>query len=265
MEEKPKRELRLRQIALVARDLEHTLDDLSAVLGLPEPYRDPGVGVFGLANGVFPIGDTFLEVVSPVRERTSAGRFLERRGGDGGYMVIVQSNRIETERNRLEGMGVRIVWETALEDIATLHIHPADIGGAIVSVDAAVPPASWRWAGPGWETKPASKLVAEIVGVEIEAADPEAMARRWARVLGCRSPGRVAERIEVELDRGRIGFVAGGNGRGEGIRALEVAVSPRTPDAVSRVLAAARARGVACQGSSLSICGTEIRLLESTV
>ena len=30
---------------------------------------------------------------------------------------------------------------------------PRDVGGAIVSLDRPLPPASWRWAGPGWEEK----------------------------------------------------------------------------------------------------------------
>ena len=37
-------------------------------------FRDPGVAAFGLQNAVMPIGRTFLEVVSPVQEGTTAGR-----------------------------------------------------------------------------------------------------------------------------------------------------------------------------------------------
>ena len=37
--------LRLRQIALAARDLEATVEHLRAVLGLEVGFRDPGVGV----------------------------------------------------------------------------------------------------------------------------------------------------------------------------------------------------------------------------
>ena len=57
--------MRLRQLALAAHDLEPTLEALCDVLGIEVGFRDPGVGAFGLANGVMPVGDTFLEVVSP--------------------------------------------------------------------------------------------------------------------------------------------------------------------------------------------------------
>src|SRR5262249_5880592 len=82
--------MRLRQVALPAAAVDPTLAALQRVLGLGEPFRDPGVTEFGLVNGVFALGDTFLEVVSPARPGTTAGRWLERRGGDAGYMAIFQ-------------------------------------------------------------------------------------------------------------------------------------------------------------------------------
>src|SRR5207302_11197019 len=108
--------MHIRQIALVARDLEPVVADLCAVLGLEVAFHDPGVGEFGLHNAVMPVGSTFLEVVSPVREGTTAGRLLDKRGGDGGYMVILQTDDLDTARTRLGPLGVRIVWQIAPDD-----------------------------------------------------------------------------------------------------------------------------------------------------
>ena len=36
------------------------------------------------------IRTNFLEIVAPVKNNTAAGRYLDRRKGDGGYMVICQ-------------------------------------------------------------------------------------------------------------------------------------------------------------------------------
>ena len=139
--------MRLRQVALVARELDPSVKELSEALKIEVAYNDPGVETFGLRNALLPIGDTFLEVISPLRDGTTAGRYLDRRGGDYGYMAIFQTDDLEAERARLDKLGVRIVWEAALEDAATLHLHPRDIGGAIVSLDSMQPPESWRWAG----------------------------------------------------------------------------------------------------------------------
>jgi len=110
--------MRLRQVALVARELDPVVADLTAVLGIEVAFHDPGVAEFGLRNAVMPVGDTFLEVVSPVQETTTAGRWLERHGGDGGYMVILQTEDLEADRRRLARLGIRLVWQIALDDIA---------------------------------------------------------------------------------------------------------------------------------------------------
>src|SRR5487761_2749186 len=80
------RGVRLRQAVLVASDLQPLVARLQEELGLDEPFRDPGVGEFGLANAVFAIGDCFLEIVSPVTGGTAAtwlcstSRASSRRG-----------------------------------------------------------------------------------------------------------------------------------------------------------------------------------------
>ena len=114
------------------------------------PFHDPEVGRFGLTNAVFAVGDTFVEVVAPAPPDTTAGRYLKRRGGDGGYMAIFQVRDLAAARRRVAGLGVRVVWTADLPDIAATHLHPADVPGAIVSLDWAAPEQSWRWAGPSW-------------------------------------------------------------------------------------------------------------------
>src|SRR5207248_2965759 len=236
--------MHIRQIALVARQLAPVVADLTAVLGIEVGFRDPGVAEFGLHNAVMPVGATFLEVVSPAREGTTAGRLLDKRGGDGGYMVIVQTANLEAARTRLGALGVRIVWQIALDDIATVHLHPRDVGGAIVSLDEPRPPESWRWAGPGWKGRVRTDVVHGIASATIESPEPERLAGRWAEVLGLPAPRRSGGGFELALQPGVIRFVAAGDGN-EGIAAVGVAaVDPR------RALATAHARGLRTTGES---------------
>lgn len=212
--------VRIRQVALVARELDPVVDDLCGVFDLAVAFHDPGVEVFGLRNAVLPVGDTFLEVVSPVRPGTTAGRLLDRRGGDGGYMVIFQTSDLGADRARLAGLGVRIVWEITLDDIAAVHLHPRDVGGAIVSFDEPRPSASWRWAGPTWQDAVRTDVVRAISGVTIAALDPARMAARWTAVLGV-SAGK-ASATELRLERSVIRFVAADE-HGEGVVAVTLA------------------------------------------
>src|SRR5580704_10526709 len=219
--------VRLRQVALVAGDCGRVAGELRDAFGWPEPFRDPGVSRFGLTNAVFAAGDTFVEVVAPAEPGTTAGRYLDRRGGDGGYMAIFQVPDLEAARARLAGLGVRVVWTADLPDIAGTHLHPKDVPGAIVSLDWAAPPQSWRWAGPAWTGGAPAHAPGGVTGLTIEVADPAAAARRWAQVLGltAETTGPAAV-VELPASRQRLEFVAAGAGHGEGITAITIAGLP---------------------------------------
>jgi hypothetical protein len=177
--------VRLRQVALVARDLQGACGQLEATLGVRDPFADPGVGEFGLTNAVYELGDTFLEVVSPVRDGTTAGRYLAKRGGDAGYMAIFQVPDTPAVRDRAVAMGLRIVWQADLADISGTHLHPKDMPGAIVSFDTPLPPESWRWGGPRWTGRaPADRVAAgAITGITVRLVDVDAGAKQWMSLL----------------------------------------------------------------------------------
>ena len=248
--------MRIRQIALVARELEPVVSDLCAVFGIEVAYRDPGVKVFGLENAVMPVGETFLEVVSPVAEGTTAGRYLARRGSDGGYMVIVQVEELESHRQRLKDLAIRIAWETDQGAAATIHLHPKDLGGAIMSIDAMDPWESWAWAGPDWRSAVRTDAVTRVAAVEIEAADPEAMAARWAAALGRKAPEPGVTQALIALEGCEIRFVPAGDARVEGVCGIDLVVTDR-----ARVLAAARDRGCGAGEDAVRIGGARFRLV----
>jgi hypothetical protein len=246
--------MRLRQVALAVRALEPALGQLRRVLGLGEPFHDPGVAVFGLENAVLPVGDGFLELVSPVKPDTSAGRWLARRGGDAGYMAIFQTGDLADARARVERLGVRVVWQTALPGAATIHLHPRDLGGAIVSIDAMEPPESWEWAGPGWRERVRSEVASGLVGAVLEAADPEKLAARWGEVLAVRPQPEADGSFSLALERGtRVRFVPNADASEPALAAVEIALRDRT-----RFDAEARAAGLHDPVGTPRIAGTRI-------
>jgi hypothetical protein len=220
---------RLRQVALVAHDCGRVTAELSRAFGWTRPFRDPGVGRFGLTNAVFAVGDTFLEIVAPVRPGTTAGRYLDRRGGDGGYMAIFQVPDLAAARDRLAGLGVRVVWTADLPDIAATHLHPKDVPGAIVSLDWAAPAQSWRWAGPSWTGRAPEHAGGGVRGLTIEVNDPPAAGARWAAVLGIPvtrgggTGGGQATVVELPGSGQWLRFVPAQAARGEGITGITIA------------------------------------------
>lgn len=235
--------LRLRQIALVAHDLRPVEQAICDELGLEMCYRDPGLSQFGLRHGLYPIGDHILEVVVPKRDGTAAGRYLDRRGGDGGYMVLLQTDDVDRERSRVTDAGLRIVHEGGHEgdgeSIHGLHLHPKDVGGAILSIDQSDPPESWGWAGHDWQYHSLDGVVTDLVAVDIQADDPEAMAQRWAVAVG-----RPVHDGVMDVDDAQIRFVQATDGRGDGMSAVDLVATDR-----------GRA------GETLTLCGTAFNLV----
>src|SRR5204862_4529344 len=91
---------RLRQAVLAASDPAPVAHLIESELGGHEPFHDTGVAHFGLQNAVYAIGDTFVEIVSPIRDDTAVGRHLDRTGGDSGYMAMFEVDDVDATRRR---------------------------------------------------------------------------------------------------------------------------------------------------------------------
>lgn len=245
--------LRIRQIVFAVRDLAHGRSQLAALLGLGAPFRDPDVAVFGIDNAVYVFGDQFIELISPMQDGTAAGRSLDRRG-DGGYMLLLQTDDFERDSARIAKLGVRTVWHAEVDDIRAMHLHPKDLGGAIVSVDQPKPAAAWRWGGPDWQPQTGRAGEQRVVGITIEANDPHAMAARWAEVLGLAAPLAIDGGRRLALEGGQIDFV-GTTDREEGIVGFTLEVADPT-----RVLEAARKLGLLVDGDAVDAIGTRLVL-----
>lgn len=215
--------MRLRQAVLVAAELEPVETALRDALGLGEPFRDPGVAEFGLDNAVFALGDCFLEVISPARPETAAGRYLARHG-DGGYMAIFDLEDLDGARARAQRLGIRVVWRIDLPDISGTHLHPADTRGAIVSLDQSRPYGTWRWGGPEWTERVGDGAPGRLAGITVAVSDPAAVAARWAQVLGVSAQNGGEPRLA--LDESEVRFAEAPDERGEGLIEIAVELPP---------------------------------------
>jgi hypothetical protein len=142
-------------------------------------------------------------------------------------MAIYEVDDLDAREAALHEQGVRIVWSGDLPDIRGRHLHPADVGGAIVSIDQPVPNGAWRWGGPSWVAHSHTSVVTGIAGVVIGARDPVAMRARW-RTVG----------VEHAVTFQPAGV------RGEGLDELELVATDRR-----------RA------GEEMRLCGITVRLV----
>ena len=208
----------LRQLVMVSSLRDPIVNSLCNLFDIKVSFNDPGVAHFGLENAVLPVGTDFLEVVSPVEENTTAGRYLDRRNGDGGYMVIIQVDDFLAAKQSVKENDITVVWESDHPEARAIHLHPKQMGGAILSLDWMDPKESWKWAGPNWDKFVNTSLVNRFVGVEIQAENPEDMKNTWKSVLNLKS-----ERVtghQINLDNTWIRFIEDEDGRGAGVSAF---------------------------------------------
>lgn len=254
--------LRLRQIALVADRLAPVEQELVDVLGLEVCYRDPGVAHFGLENALMPIGNQLLEVVAPVRDQTAAGRYLERRGGNGGYMVITQCDDHEPRRRRVEQLGVRVVNQFETDEFRNMQLHPKDTGGSFFEIDEQFGPGAhdldgpWEPAGNDWQRARRLERVTGIAAAEVQCDDPAAVAARWSEIAEIPVTTDRGGHPTLALDNATVRFVPCRDGRPEGLGGIDLAAAD-----ADAVLAAARTRGLATADGTLELCGMRIRLV----
>jgi Glyoxalase-like domain len=179
--------LRLRQICLAAPQLKRVVDDIQTIFRLEVCYRDPNVAPYGLENALIPIGTDFLEVVSPIREDTAAGRFISRTRGHGGYMAIFQANDPRRRQAHAKSLGVRTAHEIEREAYQSAQLHPRDCRAAFIELghsqggDEKI--GTWWPAGPNWKDYVRTTDTMRMLGISLESPQPAELAAHWSAIL----------------------------------------------------------------------------------
>jgi len=252
--------IRLRHISMLAHDIDQVAQQLCSVFGLEVAFIDPRADEFGLENRVLPVGGQFLEVLTPTRPDNVGARYLARRGGDTGWVVICQTDDHGAFKARLRQLGVRTAWEwrEGLRYSLCL-LNQRDTGGSYLEVDWAEgwddPEGPWPPAGDEWRSHVRSNVVSAIRAAEVQSPEPEAVAERWAAILGL--PLQRNDGIpELQLENAVIRFVPAADGRGEGLGGVDLAATD-AHIAVNR----AQELGLPVQGSTIVIGGLRFHLV----
>ena len=254
--------IHLRQVALVASKLAPAVDDLRAIFEIEVCHVDPGLAIWGLENALLPVGRKFIEVVAPTKAGTAAGRYIERRGGDGGYMVICQADSRDTQagcRQRAIALNVRVAYESDERDgFNLMQLHPRDLEAAFFEIDwDAGEDFNGRWepaGGTEWTRHIRTSRVQDIAGVELQCEDPPALAQKWARIAGAEVDLR-HDHPQVALGNASLRFVEITDGRGPGLGGVDLVVTD-----CAAILNDARSRGCDVNGNLVTVCGTRFYL-----
>lgn len=247
--------MRLRQICLVAPQLEPVISDIAGIMGLAVCYRDGNVAKYGLENALLPIDTILLEVVAPFKDGTTAGRFIEKTGGRGGYMAIFCCNDPDERGRNANALGVRTANVIDHAPYHGVQLHPRDCRAAFIEFNhtdgsddilGPYPPA-----GPDWQKFINKETTQALTAVEIQSPDPQGLAEHWGEIVGVAAT-KVGDGAALKLPNVTFRFVKGAS---EIMSGLEFRVTD-----TARVLHAAKARGHAVVGNEFLLGGVTFRL-----
>ena len=248
--------MRLRQICLVAPQLEPVTSAISSIMGLDVCYRDGNVAKYGLENALLPVDTILLEVVAPVQPGTAAGRFIDKTEGRGGYMAIFCCDDPDERGRAANAMGVRTANVIDHAPYHGVQLHPRDCRAAFIEFnhtdgsDGILGP--YPPAGPDWQKFIRKDVTQALVGVEMQSPKPEDLARHWGEIVGLRVSKGASGEPSLALPNCTFRFV-------KGAADIMSGLTFRVGD-VAKVRDAAKAKGYAVSGNSFFLGGVDFQL-----
>jgi hypothetical protein len=171
----------LRQVVLLTSDLEGALDRAREYFKVPSGFRDvEGMAAIGFSHEVFGFDRTYVEICEPLDPQSRVGQKAAQ--ADSGFMVVIQVDDRDAMVERASSLGVQPLFVKDHHGSPISQWHPRDFG-TIAEIDEMRPPTSWHFAPDVYATRSTS-VVEDIVTIYLSVAEPQAMAARWAEVIG---------------------------------------------------------------------------------
>jgi methylmalonyl-CoA/ethylmalonyl-CoA epimerase len=124
---------RLHHVGIVVNDLEKAVESYGLALGLlPAQRRDfPALGV---RSAFYPLGEAFLEVMTPLSSEGPVARFLEERG-EGMYLMALQVDDLEGALAELKAKGVSVSEPTGASISGRMaFVSPRSANGVLIEL-----------------------------------------------------------------------------------------------------------------------------------
>ena len=189
--------------------------DIAAIMGLKVCYRDGNVAKYGLENALLPVDTILLEVVAPVQPGTTAGRFLQKTGGRGGYMAIFSCDDPDERARNAQALGVRVANVIDHAPYHGVQLHPRDCRAAFIEFNHTAGSddifGPYSPAGPDWQKSIRKDVTDALIEVEMRSPDPQALAEHWGRILGVPPATSANGDVRIALVNGTLTFAKGGS------------------------------------------------------
>ena len=122
-------------IGVAVEDLEAALVLYRDTLGMPLVHRET-LAEQGLEAALLDVGESHIELLSPLGPDTTVGKFLARKG-PGLHHVAYRVESVEDALAALSKAGMRLIDEqprTGIRNSRVAFVHPSSTGGVLTEI-----------------------------------------------------------------------------------------------------------------------------------
>jgi methylmalonyl-CoA epimerase len=122
-------------VGLAVDDLEAAIALYSGTLGMPLVHRET-VTEQGVEAALLDVGESHIELLSPLGPDTAVGKFLERKG-PGLHHVAYRVDSVDETLAALAKAGMRLIDEqprTGIRGSRVAFVHPSSTGGVLTEI-----------------------------------------------------------------------------------------------------------------------------------
>jgi methylmalonyl-CoA epimerase len=122
-------------VGVAVEDLDAALELYQGTFGMPVAHRET-VAEQGVEAVLLDVGDTHVELLSPLGPDTPVGKFLERKG-PGLHHVAYRVDDIDAALDQLRGQGVDLIDSeprTGIRNSRVAFVHPKATGSVLTEI-----------------------------------------------------------------------------------------------------------------------------------
>jgi methylmalonyl-CoA epimerase len=122
-------------VGVAVDDLEAALALYRDTLGMPLVHRET-VTEQGVEAALLDVGESHIELLSPLGPDTAVGKFLARKG-PGLHHVAYRVESVEEALAALSKAGMRLIDEqprTGIRNSRVAFVHPSSTGGVLTEI-----------------------------------------------------------------------------------------------------------------------------------
>lgn len=182
---------RVRHYVFATHDMKVVCDQIYEFLELSPAPKTEGTGgteKYGFYSTMMCIGTTMVEVVQPIKPDHYLSAWLKKRGGDGGFQVVLQTFDAEALKRRAAAENLKLTIDMMFQGQHMIQFDYKHFGTHFELYEYS-PEENW-WGDPINRSYPEARVASEIVGGEVAVENPEDIAAQIARLFIGKAEGK---------------------------------------------------------------------------